>query len=84
MTGGTAPATFWKVHRIGDHWRRYGNYRCFRALREPALGGGILQRNQLRSGGGPARVRISPHKLMFRRADLDAWMASWQFIEASR
>ena len=41
-------------------------------------------RNQLRSGGGPARVRISPHKTMFRRADLDAWRASWQVIEANR
>ena len=41
-------------------------------------------RNQLRSGGGPARVRISPHKTMFRREDLDAWKASWQVIEANR
>ena len=43
-----------------------------------------ILRNQLRSGGGPARVRISPHKTMFRRADLDAWKASWQVIEANR
>lgn len=30
---------------------------------------------------GPAFVRPSPHTPMYRRNDLDAWIASWPVIE---
>ena len=33
--------------------------------------------NQCRLGTGPTFIRPSPHAMMFRVADLDAWMATW-------
>jgi len=36
---------------------------------------------QMRGGTGPAHVRISPHKVLFRVADLDAWRNSWQVVK---
>jgi hypothetical protein len=36
--------------------------------------------NQLRSGGGPAHVRISKNTVLFRKCDLDAWRATWQIV----
>jgi hypothetical protein len=37
--------------------------------------------NQMRSGGGPAYVRISKHKVLFRKADLDAWRQTWTEVK---
>jgi hypothetical protein len=34
-------------------------------------------RNLRRTGHGPAFVRPSPHATLYRKADLEAWQASW-------
>jgi hypothetical protein len=30
---------------------------------------------------GPSFIRPSPHKTLFRKADVDAWVASWERFE---
>lgn len=40
--------------------------------------------NQCRLGTGPTFIRPSPHAMMFRVADLDAWMATWTVHPRSR
>lgn len=35
-------------------------------------------RNQIRLCAGPAYVRISPKRVFFHIADLEAWMTTWE------
>ena len=35
-------------------------------------------RNQIKLGAGPAYVRVSPKRIFFHPADLEAWMATWE------
>ena len=39
---------------------------------------------QCKLGTGPTFIRPSPHKMMFRRKDLDNWRATWKTVEAKR
>jgi len=41
-------------------------------------------RNQIRLGAGPAYVRISPKRIFFHIADLEAWMATWEHTAPNR
>jgi hypothetical protein len=38
--------------------------------------------NQCKLGTGPTFVRPSPHMMLFREADLDAWRLSWKVVTA--
>ena len=38
--------------------------------------------NQCKLGTGPTFVRPSPHMMLFREKDLDAWRQSWKVVKA--
>lgn len=38
-------------------------------------------RNLRKTKQGPIFIRPSPHTTMYRRSDLESWVAAWQIIE---
>ena len=38
-------------------------------------------RNLRKTGQGPIFIRPSPHTTMYRRSDLESWIAAWQIVE---
>jgi predicted DNA-binding transcriptional regulator AlpA len=41
-------------------------------------------KNQMKSGCGPRYIKISAHVILFRKEDLDQWMASWHVVEPTK
>jgi hypothetical protein len=37
--------------------------------------------SQCKLGTGPTYIRPSPHKMMFRITDLDAWRQTWKVVK---
>lgn len=38
-------------------------------------------KRQRTSGGGPKYVMPSKHKVLYRKSDLDQWIAGWKIVE---